>query len=153
MYKVVEVKTAMRALMGTAALVMVGCSKAPEPSAEPTTLSGDVVATVNAMPITQEELALVAEQTFGPQAGLLAFSNGGAEQKLLESVIGRKLMAAKQLTQMSEYDKQALALKLAIYEELADYYQQHSSTLGPRQMHSGTTHFAFTLFQRALAGI
>lgn len=120
----------MRKCLVFLALMLVGCG---EQVVEQESGSGvrDVIANVNDVPITAQELEHVMLKTFGEYAAMQLGDEG--RQKLLESMIIKKLMAEQQLEQFSaqELAEYELAQKAYRDEYLSKLYIQQNISATP----------------------
>ncbi|MFH6953461.1 peptidyl-prolyl cis-trans isomerase [Pseudoalteromonas sp. XMcav1-K] len=120
----------MRKCLVLLALLLVGCG---EQDVKQESDSGvrDVIANVNDVPITAQELEHVMLKTFGEYAAMQLGDEG--RKKLLESMIIKKLMAEQQLAQLSEYELTEFKLAQQAYrdEYLSKRYIQQNITATP----------------------
>ncbi len=75
----------------------------------------EVVASIDGKPVYEDELALVIKQTVGEFAALQLGAEG--REKVLESLLIRKLMSDQQLNLMDEEEHKQLELELNTYRE------------------------------------
>ncbi len=113
----------------------------------------DIVAKVNGEAIYKEEFDLIVNQTVGEYAAFQM--NQQTKDKILQSLVLRKLMKAEQLKHMNADDMHALEIQVAAYrdelltkqyirdniaaepvsnEMVADYYQNNLKQFGQKQL-------------------
>lgn len=112
-----------------AALWLTGCSDSSELSA---TLDADpVLARVGTETISRQELDIAINDNIGPYAALHLGSEG--EQKVLQSLVMRKLMSQQQLALLDAEAKALLDLQVKAYREelLTKQYVQQQLTPEP----------------------
>lgn len=93
---------------------LTGCQQSEIPIENTVQLS-EVIASIDGKPIYQDELSLVINQTVGEFAALQLGVEG--REKVLESLIIRKLMSDQQWKSMDEDERKQLALELNTYRE------------------------------------
>ncbi|PMG39255.1 peptidylprolyl isomerase [Shewanella sp. 10N.286.52.B9] len=122
-------------------------------SIEPQPQLSDAVASIDSIPIYKDELALVIKQTVG-DFGAIQLGTSGRE-KVLESLIIRKLMSDKQFQQMDSEERQLLELEMKAFREelltkryikqqvqaepvtpemILDYYNNNPKLFGAKQI-------------------